>query len=115
MRHFHLYLRCVLFFCLLCFLSCLDCRNTIASVKGINVDVNTKNILRNSNDSNSISISKFVDIIPTISANTGYIKTFNNGIASFSTSITGYYDIPFKFDLPSCADSYYGYFAIESI
>ena len=55
-----------------------------------------------------------MDIIPTISANTGYIKTFNNGIASFSTSITGYYDIPFKFDLPSCADSYYGYFAIES-
>lgn len=99
---------------MLCFLSCLDCRNTIASVKGINVDVNTKNILRNSNDSNSISISKFVDIMPTISANTGYIKTFNNGIASFSTSITGYYDIPFKFDLPSCADSYYGYFAIES-
>ena len=45
MRHFHLYLRCVLFFCLLCFLSCLDCRNAIASVKGINVDVNTKNIL----------------------------------------------------------------------
>lgn len=117
MKCLHVYLRCVLFFCLACFSLCFGFQSIFvhAATSDGALWVNGQRVCW-LNGTESIPLRYDCDFVtPVIESVSEYSQSVDNGVVSYASTISGYYDVAVTVDLgASNNNAYYGYFSIDS-